>query len=244
MSTEYRIAGDSCLIVHFANEISLDINSKVIALKSIIEQSEIPGIRELVPAYASLAVHYNPEVVRFESLKQSIMALVDGMNVAYKAGDTRTVVELPVLYGGEFDNDLETCAGIEGISVDELIKWHTDYYHYVFFLGFSPGHPYTARFERPFSFDRLPAPRLSIVAGSVVVRKNFTDLIPFEQPCGWYILGNTPLTITDFSKEEPFLIREGEWLKYTAISSNDYKLIKKDFENGNYKINRYTERTS
>ena len=43
-----RPAGDSALLVEFENEISLEVNSRVRALKYTLEQSPFEGMGELV----------------------------------------------------------------------------------------------------------------------------------------------------------------------------------------------------
>lgn len=72
-----------------------------------------------------------------------------------------------------------------------------------------PGHPYTARFEHPFSFKRRETPRVRIPGGSIVVQLGLSDIIPFDQPCGWNIIGSTPLLACDYRKENPFLLKAG-----------------------------------
>ena len=55
-----RLCGDCAVTVEFENEISIETNRKVIALKYRIEGEHVPGIRELVPSYRSLLIHYDP----------------------------------------------------------------------------------------------------------------------------------------------------------------------------------------
>ena len=45
-----RLCGDCAVTVEFENEISIETNRKVIALKYRIEGEHVPGIRELVPS--------------------------------------------------------------------------------------------------------------------------------------------------------------------------------------------------
>lgn len=106
-------------------------------------------------------------------------------------------------------------------------------------LGFAPGHPYMARFEEPYSFKRRESPRVKIPARSVVVQLNLSDLIPFEQPCGWNIIGSTPLDICNFDKEEPFLLSAGDWVRHVPVTKDEYDRIRHDVENGTYKVKTY-----
>lgn len=122
-------------------------------------------------------------------------------------------------------------------TVDEIIRKHSQHDYYVYMLGFAPGHPYSARFEEPFSFKRRETARINIPARSVVVQQNLSGLIPFDQPCGWNIIGSTPLTICDYKKEDPFLVHAGEWVRYIPVTQKEYDEIRKADEAGTYKVN-------
>ena len=101
-------------------------------------------------------------------------------------------------------------------------------------LGFAPGHPYTARFENPFSFRRRSTPRVKIPGGSIVVQLDLSDVIPFDQPCGWNIIGTTPLHICDYRKENPFLLQAGQWIRHVPIDRNQFEEIRRQVELGTY----------
>ena len=125
-------------------------------------------------------------------------------------------------------------------TTEEIIRKHSQHEYYVYMLGFAPGHPYMARFEEPFSFKRRTSPRVKIPARSIVVQLALSDFIPFEQPCGWNIIGSTPLDICNFAKEDPFLVRAGDWVKHVPVTKAEYDQIRRDVENGTYKVKTYT----
>ena len=149
------------------------------------------------------------------------------------------VKELPICYGGEFGPDLEECAALEHISTEELIRIHSSHEYYAYMLGFAPGHAYMARMEEPFHFKRRETPRVHIEARSVVVQENLSNLIPFEQPCGWNIIGRTPLTICDYSRADPFLVHPGEWVRFVPVSPEEYRKIEKADQMGTYRVKVY-----
>ena len=116
---------------------------------------------------------------------------------------------------------------------------HSAHEYYTYMLGFAPGHAYAARFEEPFHFKRRESPRVKIAGQSIVVQLNLSNLIPFPQPCGWNIVGGTPLTICDYLKEDPFLVHAGEWIKYVPINQREYDKIKEDVRKGTYRVKTY-----
>ena len=57
----FLACGDSALTVELGQGISPEINARVTALSALISEARLPGVRELVPAYCSLTVQYDPE---------------------------------------------------------------------------------------------------------------------------------------------------------------------------------------
>lgn len=232
-----RNIGDQAFLVEFGNEISLEVNQKVVALKRALEERRPDGVGELVPTYRSLLVHYDPMRADLDALLEAVKDCAAGN--ASASQEEAVVTEIPVLYEGEYAMDLEEIAKIEGKSVEEIIKIHSQSYYYVYMLGFAPGHPYTARFENPFSFRRRSEPRVKIPGGSIVVQLGLSDIIPFDQPCGWNIIGTTPVLACDYRKQNPFLLKAGQWIRHVPISKEEFTEIKRQAELGTYQCKTY-----
>lgn len=234
MEPRFLITGDRAVSIQMGTEISLEVNQKVLELQTELTEHPIEGITEMVPTYASLMVHYDPRKIRAKQLIEEIQSRFGKRKTTVKR--EKVIREIPILYGGELGPDLELCAELEGTTVEEIIRKHSEHDYYVYMLGFAPGHPYSARFEEPFSFKRRETARINIPARSVVVQQNLSDLIPFDQPCGWNIIGSTPLTICDYKKEDPFLVHAGEWVRYKPITKEEYERIRKADEAGTYQV--------
>lgn len=229
--------GDQAILVEFEPEISIPVSRKVSALKQVLEGCRIPGVGELVPTYRALLVHYDP-------LRTDLDALLEAVDRCAKNPDLSklpkaVVTEIPVLYEGEYALDLEEIAKIENKTVEEIIRIHSQSDYYVYMLGFAPGHPYTARMENPFSFKRRSEPRVKIPGGSIVVQLALSDIIPFEQPCGWNIIGTTPVLACDYRKDNPFLLRAGQWIRHVPIDKPAFLEIKRQVELGEYRCRTY-----
>lgn len=229
-----RLCGDCAVTVEFENEISLETNRKVVMLKYRMEQEPVCGIRELVPSYRSLLIHYDPCEMTFENLKEYVSRCLEttgSMNLP-----KQVLTEIPVLYEGE---DIEEIAKLEHKTVEEIIRIHSQSDYFVYMLGFAPGHPYTARFENPFSFKRRETPRVRIAGGSIVVQQELSDIIPFDQPCGWNIIGVTPVKICDYRKDHPFLLKAGQWIRHIPVDRKEYEEIRRQAEADTYRCRTY-----
>lgn len=240
MDVKFLMVGDRAVSVQMGSEISLEVNEKVRKLFTNLSEAPIEGIVEMVPTYSALMIHYRPEKITFEQLKNEI---TNRMNEATQASAISQIVkEIPICYDKEFAPDLEDCAKFEGVSVEEMIRMHSSHEYYAYMLGFAPGHAYMARFEEPFHFKRRESPRVRIEGGSIVAQLNLSNLIPFQQPCGWNILGATPLTICDYHREDPFVVHAGEWVRYVPVTKREFEKIKVEHKNGKYKVKTYTKK--
>jgi allophanate hydrolase subunit 1 len=96
--------GDLAISVEFADEVSREVNARVLALEYLIQQKGLAGVTETVPTYRSLLVYYDPSVVAFDALVCSLRALV-GQARPDVLPPARTV-ELPCCYEGELAFEL------------------------------------------------------------------------------------------------------------------------------------------
>jgi len=233
----FRFAGDQALLVEFENEISIPVNRKVRSLQTMLEREAVTGLGELVPTYRALLIHYDPAVISYKKLMEKVEYIVDHLSGVELP--PAIVTEIPVCYEGEYAADIEEIACIEGKTVEEIIRIHSQSDYFVYMLGFAPGHPYAARMENPFSFRRRETPRVKIPGGSIVVQLGLSDLIPFDQPCGWNIIGTTPVLAYDDRKENPFLLQSGQWLRHVPISTAEFREIRRRVEEGTYLCRTY-----
>ena len=54
-------AGDSSVLIEFGQEISPEINAQITALVRLIKAQHIEGVTDMIPAFASLLINYDPE---------------------------------------------------------------------------------------------------------------------------------------------------------------------------------------
>jgi len=153
---------------------------------------------------------------RFLPLRCQSTSTID--NVAVKPA-TRTVITIPVSYGGEFGPDLEFVATYNGMIEDEVVPAHTSTSYLVYMLGFTPGFPYLGGMSERIAASRLELPRVNIPAGFVGIAGKQTGIYPIESPGGWRQIGRTPLRLFDPMAEHPFLVASGDYLQFRRAKS-------------------------
>src|SRR4029453_11442108 len=61
----WRIAamGDRCLVIEFGTRVDREINARARAAADFLLAHAIPGIVDVIPAFTTVAVHYQPEAL-------------------------------------------------------------------------------------------------------------------------------------------------------------------------------------
>ena len=218
--------GDCAVSVEFGQEISLEINHKVMALKMVLEREPIRGIVELIPTYCSLLIQYDPMDLRYGQLRDRLEALVTQLDEVEMP--PKQVVEIPVAYGGEYGPDLGEVARAHNISEEEVIKLHSEPEYPIYMLGFVAGFPYLGGMNKAIATPRKKSPRLKIEAGSVGIAGEQTGIYSVESPGGWQIIGRTPLKLYDVNRNEPVLLKAGQYIKFKPITKEEFRTMENE----------------
>ena len=152
------------MLIEFGNEISPEVNRKIAAVVELMREQHIEGVVDVIPAFCSLLVNYDPRVIRYEKMRKRI------------GEGKRKIFEIPVLYGGEYGPDLESIAEHAGLSEGEVIKIHSSQDYLIYMLGFLPGFCYLGGLDERIHTPRLANPRLKIRAGSVGIGGSQTGI--------------------------------------------------------------------
>ena len=236
---QIKITGDTSLAILFGNEISEDINIQIRAFDEALNDEQIDGIYETVPTYCALTIHYAPEKIRYEELRERLEAL---LAVSHKAQKMNTIVmEIPVLYGGEFGPDIEYVAEYNHITPEEVIKIHTEAEYLIYMLGFTPGFSYMGGMSEKIATPRLKTPRVLIPAGSVGIAGKQTGIYPIDSPGGWQLIGRTPVRLYDAERDNPILLDAGLHVKFVPVDEAEYQRILSRVEMGRYHCHTYVK---
>lgn len=225
-------AGDSSLLIEFGNEISTEINQKITATVQLMKEQHIEGVVDIIPAFCSLLINYDPRVIGYDELKSRMLNLIK-MDIKTEAG-RKKVYEIPVCYGGEYGPDIENIAKHAGLSVEEVIEIHSSRDYLIYMLGFLPGFTYLGGLDERLHTPRLANPRLKINAGSVGIGGSQTGIYPMDSPGGWQLMGMTPVKTYDPTREVPILLEAGDYIRFAPISEEEYHRIKELVEKNEY----------
>ncbi|OXX83910.1 allophanate hydrolase [Paraclostridium benzoelyticum] len=221
METKYLLAGDKSIVVEFGDIIDEEINRKVINLMKSIEKSSLSDyIYEMIPTYRSLMIIYNPLKIAFKNLINTVKDMESNLEILEK--HEKNIVKVPVLYGNDFGPDIETVAKHNGLKIEDVIKLHSEAEYLVYMLGFTPGFTYLGGMNNKLETPRLANPRVKIPEGSVGIAGKQTGVYPIESPGGWQLIGRTPIKLYDPKRENPILLKAGDYVKFIPITKDEF----------------------
>lgn len=226
--------GDCAVRVQFGEKIDPAINAKVHAFCRAVENAAIPGVVEWAPAYCVATVYYNPAVIAYERLRNSLAPLVSEAQPEAPAW----IIEIPVAYGGEWGQDLADVAGRCGMTENDVIALHSQAAYRCYMVGFMPGFPYLGEVPATIRVPRLATPRVRVPVGSVAIAEGQTGIYPQESPGGWNLIGRTPLALFDPASDPPALISPGDYVRFVPIDPDQFASIAASIAQGEYVTRR------
>jgi inhibitor of KinA len=219
----FRIAGDRGLLVEYGDVIDPSINRKVRSVTIALGRENLMGVIELIPTYRSLVILYDPARTNPARLRADVLS-VEGRLAQIEIPPPETV-EIPVCYGGKMGPDIEFVARSHGLTVEEVIRIHSEPVYQVYMIGFTPGFPFLGVLPEILHTPRLETPRKLVPAGSVGIANDQTGVYPIDSPGGWRLIGRTPLKLFDVQRENPFLLKAGDSLRFRPMSADEFRLL-------------------
>lgn len=225
MTADFSIvpAGDAVLLVAFDARLDAAINARVVWCASELMRAQIPGVRDIVPAFHSIAVYFDPLRTDVDRLTGRLEATAVASRDAVT--ETRAVREVPVCYGGIYGPDLDAMSEATGLPADEIIRLHAAPAYRVFMVGFTPGFAYLGPVDPRIAVPRRPTPRVRVPVGSVGIAGQQTGIYPSETPGGWMLIGRTPLRPFQPARPDVFLLKPGDVVRFVPIDADEYRRL-------------------
>jgi len=217
--------GDAALLVAFESVIDIDVNRRVLSLAAHVRAQQVGGVRDVVPAYASCAVHFDPLRTDVARLETAIATSIEQAARAEGRAPAASTLNIPVCYGGPFGPDLAAVATFAELAEDEVVRLHVEREYRVFMIGFLPGFPYLGPVDDRIAAPRRDAPRAVVRRGSVALAGRQTGVYPIDSPGGWQIIGRTPLSLFDPSSSTPARLAPGDTVRFVPIDSDEFARI-------------------
>ena len=206
-------AGEAAWLLEAAGAgLDMDVNARMRTTAGEVTRLAIPGVRDVVPACASVTVHVDPLRFRSEDAARLPEFALTSVLAPGRWHD------VPVVYDGE---DLDAVAASTGLAVDEVRRRHAGGDYTVLMLGFAPGFPYLGPVDSALVVGRRPTPRVRVPRGAVAIAGGMTCIYPGGTAGGWQILGRTNLTLFSPDDAEPAAFVPGDRVRFVPVDRLD-----------------------
>ena len=231
--------GDNALLIRLScdfENVPEQTLETVLDARRRLEIAKIPGFVELVPAYTTIALFYDPVRVVdagapsddiIGGLRTRIESTLRGSSKRKPRKSSSRLVEIPVCYDQEFGFDLEEVAQRANLSVDETIQMHAAGKYRVHCVGFTPGFAFLGGLDARLATSRRTSPRTEVPAGSIAIGGKQTGVYPIRSPGGWNVIGRTPLRMFDVRRKQPTLLQAGDRVRFRSITRAEFDLLGK-----------------
>jgi KipI family sensor histidine kinase inhibitor len=179
---------------------------------------------------SSLMILYDPAVSLFEICWTG----ESGIAVKTVSLPEPRILNVPVLYGGEFGPDLRFVAEHAHLSVEEVIALHTGRDIWCICLVLRRASAIWAACRN--NWNPSPAtPRTKIPAGSVALQASKRSLSDWFA-CGWQLIGRTPLCLFDPQRDPPCWSLPGDYVRFVPIDESTYHQLVTHVQRGEFTI--------
>lgn len=206
--------GDGAITVALGDGVALALNARIHRLAAAVRAASLPGVVDVVPAYAALTVHYEPLHQDYDALAALLAPLAEaamGEVPATAPAPSVLLHEIPVRYDGP---DLADVARRTGMAPDEVVRRHAAITYTVYLLGFVPGFAYLGDLDASLVLPRRADPRPRVPAGAVAIAGRQTAVYPLPTPGGWHLIGHTDASLFDPGRTPPTLLGPGDHVRF------------------------------
>lgn len=204
--------GDTGLVVEFGAVVDRTLSAQVLSLARELESRTIAGVLAIVPTFRSLFLQFDPLVMDFEALTLEVSHAVAAAPQALQTPGA--LWRMPVCFDPSIAFDVDDVAATVGLSRAGLVEAMAAPVYHAYMIGFLPGQPYLGDLPSEFDLPRRQNPRTMVPAGSVGVATRLVCVYPDETPCGWHIVGRTPVSLW---REGRAMLAAGDRIRFEPV---------------------------
>ena len=201
--------GDAAAWIELGRRLDTALNTRALRLAAALKGKR--GIVEAMGGYASVTVHYDPNLLSFGGLGRMVR---EGLRTGKGVPLRGRLHRVPVTYDGE---DLDSVAAALGLATADVARRHSGPIYRAFMGGFVPGWTYLGPLDPALQLPRRSEPRVAVPAGSVAIAAAQTGIYPLASPGGWHLIGRTKLRTFLPDSDPPLLIQPGDRVKFFSV---------------------------
>ena len=253
--------GDKYMLIEFGNVMDLELNFTAQNLAQAIQDHKVTGVYETAPCFASMLVHYEPEEIKFNDLKNEMKSLIDSLGPTDDIEINSRIFSFPTVYLDKWTqeciedysnkivkkkSDPELITEVNNLeSTDQFVRVHSGTEYWVAAIGFWPGLPFMMALDPrcKLTVPKYNPPRTWTPKGTVGMGGSSTSIYPDRLPGGYQIFGIIPVPIWDTKKSFPVfennicLFKPGDRVKFVPTTYEEFEHVSHKVEDGTYDYN-------
>jgi KipI family sensor histidine kinase inhibitor len=175
--------------------------------------SSWPGVQEAVPGMTNLMLVLDTLSADPTALEAALLRTWD---TAGDIGADGRLIDIPVIYGGDYAIDLAAVAAHTRLSPVDVVQLHAAGEYTVFALGSAPGFAYLGGLDPRLHTPRKRVPSLCMLAGTVTIGGAQTGVSALTGPNGWNSIGFAEIDVFDPAQTPPALMAPGDRVRFRA----------------------------
>jgi len=254
-------AGDKYMLIEFGNVMNLELNFTAQNLAKALKDHKVKGVYETSPCFASMLVHYDPEEIKFNDLKNELKSLIDSLGPADDIEINSRIFSFPTVYLDKWTKeciedysskiakkkpDPELITELNNLeSTEQFVRVHSGTEYWVSAIGFWPGLPFMMALDPrcKLTVPKYNPPRTWTPKGTVGMGGASTSIYPDRLPGGYQIFGIIPVPIWDTKKSFPVfennicLFQPGDRVKFIPTTYEEFEHVSKKVKERTYDYN-------
>ncbi len=203
------LIGTLAMLVEAPGDFDLVQQGRIWALAEVF--SSWPNVQEAVIGVTNVMLAFEQPPEDIGALSASIIELWHRLPGRDANGK---LIEIPVVYGGEYGFDLPAVAARAGLSGREVVRIHSEGEYTVCAVASSPGFGYLHGLDPRIFMPRKSVPSLNMRAGSVTIGGMQTGVAALSSPNGWNAIGWAAVPMFDPRSDQPSLMAPGDRVKF------------------------------
>lgn len=217
MTPRVENAGIDAWVVRFSDRIDPANRNWITAFCRDCRAVLGDALVEMVPSYTTVLVQYDPWQLTDTVSRRLLESVLERLEPSSEDTGGR-LIKLPVWYDVSVGPELSLIAERNGWSPQRVAAAHATAQYQVFALGFVPGFAFMGLVDPALATPRLATPRQQVPRGSIAIAERQTSAYPQVTPGGWNLIGRTPLTLFDATREPMTVLEPGDRVRFVPIS--------------------------
>jgi inhibitor of KinA len=219
-SAELKFINEETLLVEYGETLDDRVHQQVQALDAALMDSTVAQHIETLPTFRSLLIRFDVFSISYDHLLD-VLSTLESSNVVLKS-QTWCV---PICVQGECAQDLPEVAQELEMSEAAIVKILLNTPLKLYMYGFAPGFAYLGGLDARLNVPRRATPRAPMPRGSLMIAGGLASLSSVAMPTGWYVLGQTPITMFSPGRKRMVPFAVGDELRFYKVSLDEFEIL-------------------